>query len=93
LLADKPQASDLSIKNYPSNLKFFGITRELGSHQEYLDRPHRIDSIKIGGLRDRASVRRRGAAAVSEAGIPVAETISGCGARGRTRASGIGSTK
>ena len=60
LLADKPQAGDLSIKNYPSNLKFFGITCELGSHQEYLDRRHRIDSIEIGGWAIvRASVRRR----------------------------------
>jgi hypothetical protein len=94
LLADKPQAGDLSIKNYLSNLKFFGITCELGSHQEYLDRRHRIDSIEIGGWAIvRASVRRRGAATVSEAAIPVAETISGCGARGRTCASGIGATK
>jgi hypothetical protein len=90
LQADKPQAGALSIKNYPSNLKFFGITCELGSHQEYLDRRHRIDSIEIGGWAIvRASVRRRGAATVSEAAIPVAETI----ARGRTGASGIGSTK
>jgi hypothetical protein len=46
-----------------------------------------------GGAIVRVSVRRRRAATVSEAGIPVAEAISGCGARSRTRASGIGSTK
>src|ERR1700722_6487573 len=66
LQADKPQADELSIKNYPSNWKFFGITCESGSQQEYLDRCHRIDSIEIAGrVIVRASVRRRGAATVA----------------------------
>ena len=48
LLSDKPQAGVLSIKNYRSNLKFFGITCELGRNQECLDQLLRIDSIEIG---------------------------------------------
>ena len=50
-------------------MKFFGITCELGSNQEYLDRRHRTDRIGDRGLGPilRASVRRRGNATVSVA--------------------------